>query len=72
MEFLLELSLYVQTPDFVPIYTTDGAFVRNPAVGYPTQMFSPICSEEPTNLLGEACVWAHGNIHSNITLLDNE
>lgn len=72
IEFLLELTLVIQIPDFVPIYTTDGLFVTNPAVGYPQKMFSPICSEEPTNILGEACVWAHGHINSNITILDNE
>lgn len=72
IEFLLELTLWIQTPDFVPIYTEDGLFVKNPAIGFPHEMFSPICSEVSTNILGEACVWAHGHLNANITVLDNE
>ncbi len=72
VEFLNELSLWTQTPGFVPIHTEDGLIVSNPAIGYPQPMFSPICSEAPTNVLGEACAWAHGHINANITILDNE
>ena len=72
IEFLLQLALWTQLPDFVPIYTENGLTVKNPAVGYPHKMFSPICSETSKGLLGEACVWAHRHINSNITILDNE
>lgn len=40
IEFLLELGLWTQTPDFVPIHTEDGILVKNPAVGY-IQFFHP-------------------------------
>lgn len=71
-EIITELALVNQTPGFVPIYTEDGSLVQNPAVGYPHSMLATICSEKNAGLLGQACFWAHGEIKSNITVLDNE
>lgn len=71
-EILTESGIWTQTPGVVPIYTEDGFSVKNPAVGYPHQMYSSVCSENSAGLLGTACLWAHGDIHSNITVLDNE
>lgn len=64
------MSLVVQTPDWVPIYTEDGYRVKNPAVGYYDLMFAPICFDNPQGPLGAACIWDHGP--NNITILDNE
>lgn len=68
----MQLSLVEQTPDFAPIYTEDGILVKNPSIGYCGLMFAPVCTDESNGILGVACPWAHGDINSNITLLDNE
>ncbi|KAJ6647385.1 L-gulonolactone oxidase 5 [Pseudolycoriella hygida] len=70
IEYLLEMTLLVQVPDFVPIYTSDGYLLQMPAVGYYDLMFAPICFDRPQGLLGAACAWNHGP--NNITILDNE
>lgn len=71
-EIMGESSLLIQTPGFVPIYTEDGTLVKNPAVGYPHSMFASFCSEENAGFSGTSCFWAHGDINSNTTILDNE
>lgn len=71
-EIISQFSLTIQTPAFVPIYTEDGVFVRNPAVGYPHSMLATLCSEKNAGLFGKACFWAHGELGSNITIVDNE
>lgn len=65
-------TLWDQVPDMIPIYTEDTIFLKNPAVGFPHLMFGPVCSEEDAGFAGVACFWAHGDINSNITILDNE
>ncbi|XP_037042731.1 probable L-gulonolactone oxidase 6 [Bradysia coprophila] len=61
-----------QTPGLTPFYSENGIFVNNPAVGYPSDMLAAVCSEENAGLLGKACLWAHGDLKSNMTGLDNE
>lgn len=68
----VEQTLYTQVPDFVPIYTEDGYTVENPAVGYFDKMFAPTCVDGPNGLHGLQCIWAHGEVNSNLTILDNE
>lgn len=70
IEYFNQLTLLVQIPDFVPIYTEDGFFVQNPAVGYYDLMFAPICYDEPQGFLKQACPWSHGE--NGITFVDNE
>ncbi|XP_037041555.1 L-gulono-1,4-lactone dehydrogenase-like isoform X3 [Bradysia coprophila] len=72
MEFLLASSLWTQTMSYVPIYTEDGVYVQNPAIGFPQSMLSTTCSEDSNRFLGEACPWAHGHINANMTLLDSK
>lgn len=71
-EIIAESSVTVQTPTIVPIYSEDGITVKNPAVGYAHSMLATVCSEENAGLLGKACFYAHGELKSNITVLDNE
>lgn len=66
IESLVKLILRTQP------YTEDGLNVKNPAVGYPLEMVTSICSEVPTRKLGDSCIWAHGNINANLTILDHE
>ncbi|KAJ6643890.1 L-gulonolactone oxidase 5 [Pseudolycoriella hygida] len=70
VEYYLQLSLLIQTPNFAPIYTEDEFTVKNPAVGYYDLMFAPICYDDERGPLKAACVWAHGD--NAITILDNE
>lgn len=70
IEYYLQLTLWTQTPLFVPIYTEDEYTIQNPAVGYYDLMFAPICYNEEKGPLGAACVWAHGD--NALTILDNE
>ncbi|KAJ6649986.1 L-gulonolactone oxidase 5 [Pseudolycoriella hygida] len=72
IEILAKSSLFAQTPGFVPIYSEDGVLLQNPAIGFPNEMLSSVCSEENSGLTGKACVWAHGDLHANLTALDNE
>lgn len=67
----MQSTLLTDTPGFVPIYTEDGYTVTMPAVGYYDLMFAPICQDNSSDL-GLACVWDHGNVNGNITVLDNE
>ncbi|XP_037029702.1 L-gulonolactone oxidase 5-like isoform X2 [Bradysia coprophila] len=71
-EIAAQSSLVRDTPGFVPIYTEDGITVENPAVGFPHSMFAASCSEANAGLGGPSCFWAHGDINSNITIVDNE
>lgn len=72
IEILAESSILYQTPGFAPIYTENGITIENPAVGFPHLMLSASCSEEDAGLLGEACLWSHGDINANLSALDNE
>lgn len=64
------MTLLVDVPDWVPIYTENGYKVKMPAVGYYDLMFAPVCSNSPQGVLGAACIWDHGPY--NMTILDNE
>lgn len=66
------VSLVQQVPGIVPVYTTDGTLFENPAVGYAHSMLSTICSETDAGYLGISCMYAHGDINSNVTVLDVE
>lgn len=68
----MQSTVLRQTPGFVPIYTEDGKTFKDNAVGNPYLMFSPVCSEENVGLGGLSCWWGHGDIKSNITIVDNE
>lgn len=68
--YFTRVALLQQAPLWVPIYTEDGYTTLNPAVGYYDVMFAPICYDNPTGPLGEACIWDHGP--NNITIVDNE
>lgn len=70
MEYVAELSLIAQFPGKLPPYTENGLTWKDPAVGYYDEMIAPVCSDTPTGLLGEACLWAHGS--NSLTILDNE
>ncbi len=70
VEYAMQLTLLIQTPYFVPIYTEDEYTLKNPAIGYYDQMFAPICYDDERGALLSACVWAHGD--NAITILDNE
>ncbi|KAG4080041.1 hypothetical protein HA402_006353 [Bradysia odoriphaga] len=71
-EIAAQSSLVRDTPGFVPIYTENGNTVKNPAVGFPHLMFAASCSEASAGLGGPSCFWAHGDINSNMTILDND
>lgn len=71
LQSYMQTTLWTTVPDFVPIYTEDGVTVVNPAVGYYDKMFAPVCNDGPGNGPLQ-CAWGHGNVHANITILDNE
>lgn len=70
LEYYMELTLLTKVPDFVPIYTEDGIFVQNPAVGYYDLMFAPICYDKPQGFLRTACPWSHNT--NGVTFVDSE
>ncbi|OXA60733.1 L-gulonolactone oxidase [Folsomia candida] len=72
VQVVTQKTLTSQVPDFVPIYTEDGKTVLNPAVGYYDKMFAPICSDTSTKMSSLQCLFSHGNVYANITILDNE
>lgn len=72
IELIAQLSLVAQAPGLVPIYTEDGIFVENPAIGYPDSMLASTCSEEDAGLAKTACLWAHEDIGSSMAALDVE
>ncbi|XP_037051389.1 L-gulonolactone oxidase-like [Bradysia coprophila] len=71
-EIIAKSGLVTQTLGTVPIYTEDGNTVENPATGFPHAMFSVPCGADDVGFSGESCHWAHGDIKSNISILDNE
>ncbi|KAJ6635180.1 L-gulonolactone oxidase 2 [Pseudolycoriella hygida] len=71
-EIIAMSSLYKQTLGVAPIYTEDGKTVKNPAVGFADSMLSTSCNEGKAGFFETACIWAHGETKSNITILDNE
>lgn len=62
----------VHTTNIIPIYTEDDIFLENPAVGYPHSMLATFCKEYNAGFSGVSCFWSHGDLNSNMTVLDNE
>lgn len=70
IELFMKFSLVEQAPEMAPIYTEDGSKIKNPAVGYPHLISSPICYSKPQGPHQAACPDSHGA--NSITTLDYE